>query len=157
MRQVHRQALVPQSPEQMYGLVNDIAAYPRFVPYCLAAQLISQTPTTLEAVLTVGRAGVKVSIGTRNLMQVNEIIEMNFVSGPFKSFVGEWRFKAIPLPHQAKASPQFGTQIELNVQFEFESRLLDRLAGGLFESTWNTLVDTFVARAAQLYPRGGSG
>ena len=34
MRVVNRQALVPYTPAQMYALVNGIARYPEFVPWC---------------------------------------------------------------------------------------------------------------------------
>lgn len=157
MRQVIRQAMVPQSPAEMYSLVNDIARYPEFVPYCLGAQVLSQSPTSLSAVLTVGRSGVKVSIGTQNTMQINEFIELKLLSGPFKSFHGEWRFTPITAFHETVGEPKLlGTRVDLKVAFEFESALLDVVAGRLFESTWNTLVDTFVARAREKFPRFGA-
>jgi len=153
MRTVSRQALVPQTPAQMYGLVNDINAYPSFVPYCLDAIVLSQSATELSAILTVGRAGIKVSLSTQNTMQPNESIELNLLTGPFKAFTGRWDFKPLgTMPSADRPSEIRGTGVYLEVAFEFENRLLDQLAGALFESTWNTLVDTFVKRARALYP-----
>jgi hypothetical protein len=37
------------------------------------------------------------------------------------------------------------------VSFEFKNAALDLLAGPLFESTWNSLVDVFVTRAREVY------
>ncbi|MBY0378676.1 MAG: hypothetical protein K2Q33_08970, partial [Gammaproteobacteria bacterium] len=39
MADIHRQARVPHSAEKMYDLVNDIASYPLFLPWCKAARV----------------------------------------------------------------------------------------------------------------------
>ncbi|MGH8162516.1 MAG: type II toxin-antitoxin system RatA family toxin, partial [Gammaproteobacteria bacterium] len=33
MREIHRSAWVPYSADEMFALVNDVEAYPRFLPW----------------------------------------------------------------------------------------------------------------------------
>jgi len=39
MKKISRTALLPYSALQMYNLVNDVAAYPKFLPWCGAAEV----------------------------------------------------------------------------------------------------------------------
>ena len=57
MRTVHRTALVPQTPAQMYALVNDVRRYPEFLPWCPATTVYSETPTAMHAAIDFARAG----------------------------------------------------------------------------------------------------
>jgi ribosome-associated toxin RatA of RatAB toxin-antitoxin module len=152
MREVRRSALVPQTPAQMYALVNAVADYPRFVPWCIGAKVLTETPTALSATLEVGRAGVGVALTTQNTLKPGEQIDMALVDGPFRAFSGVWHF--VPIGQTGvDGSPANlkGCRVELRVSFEFKNAALDLLAGPLFESTWNSLVDVFVARARQVY------
>ena len=40
MQHIQRSALVNHSAEQMFDLVNDIEAYPRFMPGCRGARVL---------------------------------------------------------------------------------------------------------------------
>ena len=53
MKTVHRNALVMHSAEQMYQLVNDIEAYPQFLPWCNGARIESKTSEEIVASLDV--------------------------------------------------------------------------------------------------------
>ncbi len=152
MREVKRSALVVHTPMQMYALVNGVANYPRFVPWCIGAAVLTETPTALSATLEVGRAGVRVALTTQNTLIPGEQIEMALLDGPFRSFSGRWRFIPIVEPSSESAPTRLkGCRVELLVRFEFKNAALDLLAGPLFESTWNSLVDVFVARAREVY------
>ena len=156
MREVIRSALVPQTPAQMFALVNDIVRYPEFLPGCRASHLLEASAEALTATLEVGRAGLSVSLTTRNTMIPGERIEMTLAKGPFRSFHGIWSFEAIRAPSETGNPGSIrGCRVGLEVHFEFNSAALDLLAGALFESTWGSLVDAFVKRAREVYPSGG--
>jgi ribosome-associated toxin RatA of RatAB toxin-antitoxin module len=136
----------------MYALVNDVARYQAFVPWCTRSEVLEASSNSLSGRLEVGRAGVTVAITTQNRMAPGERIEMSLADGPFRHFSGVWAFQPIRAPGVAGAAgPVRGCRVELNVEFEFKNRALDLLAGPLFESTWNSLVDTFVHRAREVY------
>ena len=152
MREIRRSALVPQSPAQMYALVNAVADYPRFVPWCAAVRVHAEEPESLSATIEVRRAGLTVSITTENRMRPGESIELSLRDGPFRHFTGTGRFVPIRAAAEGDRPGELrGCRVELEVHFEFRNAALDLVAGPLFESTWGSLVDAFVSRAREVY------
>jgi len=48
MTTIHKSALVPYSAEQMYNLVDDIPAYPEFLPWCSGSKEITRREDEVE-------------------------------------------------------------------------------------------------------------
>ena len=153
MREVRRSALVPYTAQQMYALVNDVARYPDFLPWCPATRVLAESADSISATVEIGRAGVRLAVTTRNSIRPGERIDMRLVEGPLQSFEGSWRFLPIlAAPAATGAVPAVrGCRIELTVQFEFGSAALGALFGPLFEASWDSLVDAFVERARAVY------
>jgi ribosome-associated toxin RatA of RatAB toxin-antitoxin module len=142
VKQIARSAIVEHSAAEMYALVEDIEAYPQFLPWCAAAEVHERKPGSTRATLTVGVGGLRHSFTTRNENRPGEAIDMHLVEGPFRRFAGEWRF--------APLSPR-ACRIEFSLQYEFSSRTLGRLLSPLFDGIADSMVDAFVRRAAQVY------
>ncbi|KZN15181.1 type II toxin-antitoxin system RatA family toxin [Marinomonas sp. TW1] len=141
MSRIERFAHVNFSCEQMYDLVNDINAYPEFLPGCLGAKLISQTPTEIVASLEVGKGPVKQTFTTKNFLALNQRIEMTLVEGPFKRLHGVWTFTELS---------STSCKIALSIDFEL-SGMLKFAFGGVFSQIANTMVDSFSKRAKVVY------
>lgn len=141
MSHVERFAHVNYSCEQMFALVNDVNAYPEFLPGCLGSKLISQTTTEIVASLDVGKGPVKQSFTTRNTLEQYNRIEMALVSGPFKRLHGVWTFTEL--------SPT-SCKIMLSIEFEL-SGMLKFAFGGVFSQVANAMVDSFSKRAKAVY------
>ena len=148
MRKISRSALVPFTRQQMYALVEDVEAYPVFLPWCSDATLHWREGDTLEGSVEMNRAGLRRSFRTRNIMRQDEAIEMSLVEGPFSHLAGTWEFIALG---------ESGCKVSLDVEFEIRSRTTDRLLGRFFEEICNSLVDAFVHRAEQIYASAGPG
>ena len=142
MKQIARSAIVEHSAAEMYALVEDIEAYPRFLPWCAAAVVHERRPDATKATLTVGLGGLRHSFTTLNENRPGEAIDMRLVEGPFRHFHGEWRF--VPLGAHA-------SRIEFTLQYEFSSRTLGRLLAPLFDGIADSMVEAFVRRAAEVY------
>jgi ribosome-associated toxin RatA of RatAB toxin-antitoxin module len=142
MKRIARSAIVGHSAAKMYALVEDIEAYPGFLPWCAAAEVHERRPDRTEATLTVALGGLRHSFTTRNQNRPGEAIELRLVKGPFRRFAGEWRFVAL--------SPQ-ASRIEFSLQYEFSSRTLGKLLAPLFDGIADSMVDAFVRRAAEVY------
>jgi ribosome-associated toxin RatA of RatAB toxin-antitoxin module len=169
MRQVRRTAIVPQTPAQMYTIVNDVRRYPEFVPWVPATRVFDETETTIHAALDITKAGVTMSVATRNTMLPGERIDLQLADGPLRTLEGTWLFVPIlerPTPAipgarppesnpddaGAAGSPRIrGCRVELDVRFEFGNAALTMLFGPMFEASWDSLVDAFVARARDLH------
>ncbi len=88
MAEVSRSALVMYSADEMYQLVNDVVAYPEFLPGCVAANILSSNTQAMRASVKVSKAGISQSFTTENRLVENKSIEMNLVDGPFKCLTG---------------------------------------------------------------------
>ena len=131
------------SPAEMYALVNDITAYPEFLPWCRSSQIISATEDSIDASVEIAKGSLNKSFATRNLLQKNKMIEMKLLEGPFKHLEGYWRFSPLKDPSACK--------ITLDLEFEFSSKLVALAVGPVFSKIANTMVDSFCKRAIDVY------
>ncbi|MGI9262667.1 MAG: type II toxin-antitoxin system RatA family toxin [Woeseiaceae bacterium] len=142
MRTVNRTALVPYSPRQMFELVDDVDAYSDFLPWCNHSEILSRDGATLDAMVELQQGSITKSFTTRNTRKEYESIDLALLGGPFKTLDGGWRFT------------ELGGEvckISLELEFEFNSRMVDMMFGPFFEHTCNSLVDAFTQRAAEVY------
>ena len=142
MALVEKSVLVEYSAAQMHALVEDVARYPEFLPWCGGSELLSREGELSRATIRIDFRGIRQSFSTENRSQPPQLIEMRLVDGPFRQLDGSWHFKT--LSEQA-------CKIELRLHYEFSSRLLEKLVGPVFHYIANTFVDAFVKRAQQLY------
>ncbi len=142
MRKVDRSALVPYKAQEMFVVVDDVAAYPEFLPWCKSAEVHSRSDDIVEATLELQKGAVSKTFTTRNSRRKFESIDLSLVGGPFKHLSGGWHFKELG---------DDGCRVSLELEFEFESRLLDMMFGSFFEEICNSLVDAFSKRAASVY------
>lgn len=142
MYTLHRHALVPYSARQMFELVNGIEEYPRFLPWCHYSEVKSRSEKEVVALLGVNWKGIQKSFTTTNRLHAFEAIEIKLIDGPMQHLEGKWHFHV--LDKQA-------CKVELNLEFEFAGRLIDRLFQPIFQHIANTLVESFCKRAADLY------
>ncbi len=145
MTSISRSAIVPYTPAQMYALVNDVPAYPEFLPWCSAARETRRDADQVEASIELAKGSVRKTFTTLNRLQPNKMIELRLVDGPFKRLEGFWRFDALDNGRASK--------VTLDLEFEFSNKLLAMAIGPVFTSVVNTLVDAFVARAREIYGR----
>jgi ribosome-associated toxin RatA of RatAB toxin-antitoxin module len=138
MREVKRSALISESPARMFQLINDIERYPEFVPWCTAASVVSRKDNEVVATLHIKRGPLRAEFTTRNLLETDRRVLMQFVSGPFRVLEGLWTLTALG---------DLGCRVELEMRFEFANRVASALFAPLFEDTAASLVDAFVKRA----------
>ena len=145
MISVSRQALVGHSANEMFALVEEIEAYPQFLPWCSAVEVALRAPTRTVATLHIDFRGVRQRFTTENLNRPGERIEMRLLEGPFSSLHGEWLFAQLG---------DSGCRVEFELAYELASPVLGRLIGPVFNQIATTLVDAFVRRADALHLRG---
>ena len=142
MESIQRSALLPYTPEEMFSLVSDIESYPRFLPWCRDARVLSRDHDEVRACIDFSVGSLTRSFTTRNRFQVNKIIEMRLVDGPFSRLDGCWQFD--PLGEE-------GSKISLFMEYDFDNRMLGMVVGPVFNQIANTLVDAFQQRAVEVY------
>jgi len=144
MALVEKSVLIEYSAAQMYALVEDVAAYPQFLPWCGGAEILKREGDVTRAAITIDFRGIKQRFSTENRAHPPQVIEMSLVDGPFRQLDGSWRFKALG---------DNACKIELRLHYEFSSRILEKIVGPVFHFIASTFVDAFVKRAQQIYAR----
>jgi ribosome-associated toxin RatA of RatAB toxin-antitoxin module len=139
---VERSALVRFTPAQMFALVNDVASYPEFLPWCVGAQVEEVSPTERFAMLKVAKGLVRMHFTTRNTLRADSQILMQLSEGPFSRLIGQWDFDAVG---------DRGSRVLFKVEFEFKSRMMSAAFSPMFQSVCDSIVDGFVKRAHQTY------
>ena len=129
MKKIEKSALVAYTPEQMFLLVDDINAYATFLPWCSNSQVVERTTEFVKGELEISYSSLNKSFITRNVNTPHSQIEMQLVEGPFKHLRGLWVFT--PLGNE-------GCKIQLNMEFEFASRILDMTVGPVFGKLANS-------------------
>jgi ribosome-associated toxin RatA of RatAB toxin-antitoxin module len=142
MALVEKSVLLPYSAEQMFVLVDNVADYPQFLPWCGGANSQPITENTVHATVHINYHQIKQSFTTENVRQVPRSIVMTLQDGPFKQLDGHWLFTEL--------SPT-ACKIEFKLHYEFSSKLLEKLVGPVFHYIANSFVDAFTRRAGQVY------
>ena len=142
MQVVERSALVTYTAAQMYALVNDVARYPEFLPWCVGARVEDAPDGERLATLRVSRGVLRTEFTTRNTLTADSRIRMRLVHGPFRALSGEWRFEPIGTR---------GSRVSFRVDFEFKNQLTATAFNAVFEALCGTIVDAFAARAQKIY------
>ena len=142
MRYVKKIALVPYCPSEMFKLVDDVEAYPEFLPWCTGTEVLSRTDRVVEATLELTKGSVTKAFTTRNTLTPDTSIGIELLGGPFRHLAGGWSFDSVG---------EVGCKITLDLNFEFESRVVDIMIGSFFEETCKSLVGAFTSRAEKIY------
>jgi ribosome-associated toxin RatA of RatAB toxin-antitoxin module len=145
MTNISRQIQVPYSALQMYALVNDVASYPDFLPWCDAARVLKVNGNEMDASITLKVGALRKAFSTRNANEPGNRIQVSLLSGPFKSLNGFWAF------HDLETG---GSVVRLEMSFEFANRLVDMAIGPVFREIVRNLVGAFQQRAVAVYGPG---
>ncbi len=142
MTNITQQIQVPYSAAQMYHLVNDVAAYPEFLPWCDASRVLRVQGNEMDASITLKVGALRKVFTTRNQNEPGKTIIVSLLNGPFKSLDGFWSFRDLP---------DGGSVVRLNMSFEFSSKLLDMAIGPVFREIVRNLINAFQHRAVAVY------
>ena len=137
---------LPYTPQQMYNLVADVSSYPKFLPWCAAARIRSQSPDgdsmVMEADLVISFKVFRERFGSRVTLWPNDHrIETEYLDGPFRYMKSSWAFKEV----------DGGCDVSFFVDFEFKNAILQGIIGVVFNEAMQRIVRAFERRAQELY------
>ncbi len=140
---------LPFSAQHLHDLVMDIEKYPQFLPWCKQAKIVRQiSENNLEADLLVSfknffekyRSDVKHGKTTDG----SYFVDVVAIQGPFKKLINQWKFRDLE---------DGNCEIEFFIDFEFNSFLLSKMLGGIFERATEKMMQAFEDRARELAVR----
>ena len=144
----HRERRVMPFPaDQLFDLVADVESYPKFLPWCSGARVISREAQDGKTIML---ADITISFKVHQETFRSEVtldreartIGTRYINGPFRRMISEWRFEA---------QGERATNVNFFIDFEFRNRALQMLIGLLFEEATRRIVGAFAARAEAIY------
>ena len=140
--------VLPYAPQAMFDLVADIARYPGFLPWCLAARICTRQGNVIIADLVIGHSFVRERFTSRVTLTSPEEgsegrIDVEYIEGPMEHLTNRWIFRPAPQ----------GTEIDFHVDFAFRSKMLEKLMGLIFHEAVTRMVRAFETRAAAVLTR----
>ncbi|MFD0667375.1 type II toxin-antitoxin system RatA family toxin [Ramlibacter sp. MAHUQ-53] len=145
MKTVHKSVLIWFSAEEMFALVTDVDAYPKFLPWCDRASVLARDAHGMDAEVGIAFSGIHQKFVTRNEHVPGRKVDMRLVEGPFSRLEGHWSFTPVGQPGDRAC------RVELTLDYAFRSSTLAALVGPVFDRIAGSLVDAFVKRAEQVY------
>ncbi len=141
--------ILPHNAEEIFAIVMDIENYPQFLPWCKQAKIVEHiSANNLTADLLISFKNIfekyrsDVKYGAINDEAANGyFVDVYAISGPFKKLINKWQFKNLA-PNKC--------QIDFAIDFEFNSKLLNLMIGGIFESATKKMMSAFEQRAKTL-------
>ncbi|MBM3567576.1 MAG: type II toxin-antitoxin system RatA family toxin [Alphaproteobacteria bacterium] len=132
--------LLPHAPEFLFDLVADIERYPEFLPWCVACRIRRREGNVLWGDLAIGFRMLREQFTSRVTLDRPGRIDVAYIDGPFRRLDNHWIFR----PAAA------GTEVDFFIDFEFKSKLLQRLMEPVFNEAVRRMVHAFEIRANSL-------
>lgn len=137
--------IVPYTREQMFQLVADVERYPEFLPWCVSCKIIGREgPNVITANLAIGFKMIRESFNSRVTLSAPDRIDVEYRNGPFRYLNNHWLFEV---------APNGQCRIDFYIDFEFRSKVLQKLIGSLFNEAVQRMVGAFERRARMLHGR----
>lgn len=140
------------TPQQLYNVVANIEAYPKFVPLCRAATLsdlrtdeAGHSHAYVVLHIQYDKLALAETLKCQVVFDASRLsIRSTSNRPPLKHLDGIWRFHA---------SPDGGCEVVYTVDYQLVSRSLQLLLSGMFDWAARKLLAAFEARAVELYGR----
>jgi coenzyme Q-binding protein COQ10 len=137
----HERKSLPYSAEQMYDLVTDVARYNEFLPWVSAVRVRANNETEMLADLVVGFKALKETFSSRVIKTPKSKVVVDYLDGPMRHLNNQWLFE----------ETADGCVVDFTVDFAFQNRIFEALAGQYFSTALRKMTDAFVQRADVLY------
>ena len=135
------QRVLPYTAEQLFALVADIERYPEFLPWCVGARIRERQPNLVVADLIIGFKVFRERFTSRVVLDPPRQIDVTYAEGPFRYLNNHWSFTPVAE----------GCRVDFFVDFEFKSRLMQKVIEALFTEAVRRMVGAFEKRARDLY------
>jgi len=138
---------LPYTPDQLFDLVADVERYPEFLPWCVGARIRKRDGDMFFADLVIGFKMIRERYTSKVVLDRAAMrIDVTYTEGPFQYLNNHWSFVA---------NADGTTTIDFFVDFEFKSKILQKVIGSLFNEAVKLMVGAFEKRAGQLHGPDG--
>jgi coenzyme Q-binding protein COQ10 len=142
---VQTERRLPFAPDALCRLVGDVRAYPGFLPWVQAIDVVKE-----ERIGEGWRGLARADIGWRSIRErfatfvecrpEDGAVEVRLADGPFKRLENRWRFRP---------DGEGGSIVDFWIAYEFKSRILQALASANRDRAAARIIGAFEAEAAR--------
>lgn len=135
------QATLAYGAEELFTVVADVKDYPSFVPWCSGARIRREDQQEIIADLVIGFGPFQESFTSHVTLDRPRQVLVRAIEGPLEHLTNTWTFT--PVGDK--------THVDLIVDFQFKSHLLDHVVNGMFHEAATRMVSAFESRVHLLH------
>lgn len=136
------QKILAYAPDELFSVVADVKDYPSFVPWCTGALIHQEGPQGIIAELEIGFGPFQESFTSEVTLDRPRQVRVRAVEGgPLEHLTNTWTF----------TPAGDGTHVDLLVDFQFKSRLLDHVADTMFHEAATRMMGAFESRVHRVH------
>ena len=123
--------------DELFSVVADVQDYPSFVPWCSGVRIHREDPQEIIADLEIGFGLFQESFTSQvTLDRPRQVLVRATEGGPLEHLTNAWTF----------TPSADGTHVDLVVDFQFKSHLLDHVANNMFHEAATRMMGAFESR-----------
>ena len=132
--------IINQNVNKVFEVVTEVENYPKFIPWCHGARVISRSEDEIIADLIILFKAVNLKYTSRVTIENNikndgiALIETKMIKGPFNFLESRWKIKKID---------ETSTYVDFNIKFLLKSTLLEKLLTPLFNKACSKILNSF--------------
>jgi coenzyme Q-binding protein COQ10 len=131
------QKTLAYTADELFSVVADVKDYPSFVPWCAGAHIRREGPQEIIAELEIGFGPFRESFTSQvTLDRPRQVLVRAIEGGPLERLTNAWTFT----PEGDR------THVDLVVDFQFKSHLLDHVANNMFQEAATKMMGAFESR-----------
>ena len=128
--------------DELFSVVADVKDYPSFVPWCVGARIRRDDPKEIIAELEIGFGPFRESFTSQvTLDRPRQVLVRATEGGPLERLTNSWTF----------TPAGDGTLVDLVVDFQFKSHLLDHVANSMFDEAATRMMGAFASRVHRIH------
>ena len=131
------QKTLAYTADELFSVVADVKDYPSFVPWCTSAHIRRDSPEEIIAELEIGFGPFQESFTSQVTLDRPRQVRVHATEGgPLEHLTNMWTF--------TPAGDR--TLVDLVVDFQFKSHLLDHVANSMFREAATRMMGAFESR-----------
>lgn len=135
------QATLAYAADELFTVVANVKDYPLFVPWCSGAHIHREDQREIVADLVIGFGPFQESFTSQIALDRPRQVSVRAIEGPLEHLTNTWTF----------TSTGGATHVDLIIDFQFKSHLLDHVANGMFHEAATRMMSAFESRVHLLH------
>ena len=112
-----------------------------YLPWCTKTEVEKPSNNIVIGKIYISKSFIKWNFSTKNYIDENKSIKLEFVDGPFDTLNGKWLFTP---------TDDYNTKVSLEINYKFKSKLIEVSIEPIFTTIMNSILQSFVQEAFKI-------